>query len=148
MNFSAKPVIFTDIDGVFHDCDSEPFCWAPYLWNLIAPHVVDLVVHSNWRLHHSLEEIRDWFPKPMCQRIVAVTEGRDPYGSIQQYVERFNMERFIVLDDCPERFPFKWFEDGVVIRCDPASGVSSRFVLEKIRIFLNDQTSTNMARNE
>lgn len=140
MKCSAKLVIFTDIDGVFHDCDSEPFCWAPYLWDLIALHDVDLVVHSSWRQHLELKEIKNWFPKPIDHRIIAVTEGTDPFDSILQYVERFKVDRFIVLDDCPERFPFKWVEDGIVIRCDPALGVSSSLVLEKIHGFLNETT--------
>lgn len=67
--------IFVDIDGVFHDGDTPPYCWAPSLWEVIAPHDVALVVHSSWRHVKSLDSIRRAFPSEMRQRIVGVTEG-------------------------------------------------------------------------
>ncbi len=81
-------VIFADIDGVFHDADTDPFCWAPLLWEVIAPYDVSIVIHSSWRNASTLDAIRSQFPRDMQERIIAVTEGIEPYDSILQHGPR------------------------------------------------------------
>jgi hypothetical protein len=134
-------VIFADIDGVFHDADTEPFCWAPLLWEAIAPHSVSIVIHSSWRNVKTLEAIRSEFPSEMQERIIAVTEGIEPYDSILSYIEEHRVGRFVVLDDSWERFPPRWIDEGILIPCDTGSGLSAPGVIQRVRRFVQQATT-------
>lgn len=134
-------IIFTDIDGVFHDGNTQLFVWAEYLWDLIAPYRVMLVIHSSWRHTNSLDEIRSRFPSYLKERILACTEGADPYESVMRFVEMSDVSDFIVIDDDVSRFPSDWIAGGRFILCETGSGLSSRSVLDRIRKFLSEEQS-------
>jgi len=134
-------IIFTDIDGVFHDGDTALFVWAEHLWDLVAPYRVMLVIHSSWRHTSSLDEIRSRFPDYLKERILACTEGADPYESVMRFVELSDVSDFIVIDDDVSRFPSDWIADGRFILCEKGTGLSSRSVLDQIRKFLSVEQS-------
>jgi hypothetical protein len=136
-----KKVIFTDIDGVFHDGNDPIFTWAEHLWKVISPYQVNLVIHSSWRLTQSVEEIRDQFPYFLKERVIALTEGSDPCESVLRFIENNFVDEFIVIDDNVCRFPSSWFADGRLILCETGTGLSSPSVLELIRKFLGDGQS-------
>ena len=144
-------VLFVDFDGVFHAVDSRDFeyrgddlmvsdspdlfQWAPLLWEIIEPHPVNLVVHSSWRRLYPREELIARFPAAMQPRIVGITEGRERYQSIQNYVCMNDVRRFAVLDDSPKVFPEGWPN---LIVCDSQRGISDASVLAKIRQFVEE----------
>ena len=146
------PVLFADIDGVFHPDDAarmelngdtwqavgeQLFCWAPLLWQIIEPHNVHIVIHSTWRYSYALDELRDFFPIVLRHRIYAVTQHGARHESILQYVETPGVEDFIVLDDMPQEFPLAW--DRLVV-CDGKQGLANVEVRERIRRFLENAT--------
>ena len=109
------------------------FCWAPLLWKLIRPYPVGIVVHSSWRDHYRLTELRGLFPRSMRPAIVGVTEGPGRCEGILNYVERYGIVRYLVLDDMPEAFPPNW--EHLVV-CDEALGISAHAVQKRIQTFL------------
>lgn len=143
-----RKIIFSDIDGVFHDIDAgqvevvgnewrvfgdDLFRWAPLLWEVIEPHPVDLVIHSTWRYSHTLDELRARFPAPMQARIIGVTEGGGRHPSIVDYVETHGIADFIVLDDAPQEFPPAW---PPLLACDGNTGIPDQAILQRIRDFI------------
>ena len=145
-----KTILFADIDGVFHDADAVAieivgdtwratgenlFCWAACLWEAIASYDVDIVFHSTWRYHHSVDEIRRLFPEAMRPRISDVTGAGGRLESIRLYIEEHNVARFVVLDDAPAEFPPQWPH---LIACDPRRGLSDPEVTAGLTRFLAD----------
>lgn len=137
-------IIFTDIDGVFHDGNTPLFVWAKHLWALIAPYRVMLVIHSSWRHTHSVERIRSQFPGYLQERVLASTEGTDPYESVLRFVELNDVDDFIVIDDDVSRFPSDWIAQGRFVLCETGTGLSSRSVLNQISKFLTNDRSMNI----
>lgn len=155
-----RKVIFTDIDGVFHSVDAaqvewegnewravgkDLFCWAPLLWDLIAPYPVDLVIHSTWRYSYPLEELREWFPEPMRNRIVDVTGWFSRHESIVNYVEEKRIERFMVLDDMPAEFPEGWTP---LVCCRGDSGLKDEIVRQRVSTFVSHDLNDEIGRGE
>lgn len=138
-----RKVIFTDLDGVFHDGNDPVFTWAEHLWKVISPYEVNLVIHSSWRLTQSIEEIRDRFPNFLKQRVIAVTEGSDPYESVLSFVQKNRVQDFIVIDDNVSRFPTAWIAEGRFVLCDTGTGLSCPRALDLIRKFLDDDQLVN-----
>lgn len=143
-----KTALFLDIDGVLHPMSAiqieevgrdmivtgqDQLRWAPILWELIEEVDVQIVVHSSWRHIYRLDEIVRRFPMPIRDRIFDVTAGAGRYESIVEYVERYRIDRFAVLDDLPSAFPTGWRH---LIACDPESGISDSAVHERVRHFL------------
>jgi len=155
-----RKVIFTDIDGVLHPVDAaqvewegsrwravgkDLFCWAPLLWNLIEPYPVDLVIHSTWRYNYSLEELREWFPEPMRNRIVDVTGWFSRHESIVNYAEEKGIENFLVLDDMPEEFPEGWTP---LVCCRGDSGLKDEVVRQRVSAFVSHGMNDKIARDK
>lgn len=154
-----RKVIFTDIDGVLHPADAvqvewegnewravgkDLFCWAPLLWDLIAPYPVDLVIHSTWRYSYTLEELREWFPDPMRNRIVDVTGWFSRHESIVNYAEEKGVERFLVLDDMPAEFPKGWTP---LVCCRGESGLTDDVVRQRVSTFVGDWLNDGNGRD-
>lgn len=57
-------IVFLDIDGVLHPDPAtaeQAFCQRHLLWELLkARTAVQVVISSDWRLHHSLDELADF----------------------------------------------------------------------------------------
>jgi hypothetical protein len=138
---SKIKIIFTDIDGVFHDGNDPLFVWAEHLWEVISPYQAKLVIHSSWRMLKSFEEIRNMFPCYLKESVVACTDGNSPYESVLRFVEENAVGDFIVIDDDVSRFPSDWIADGRFILCETGTGLSSRSVLDRIRKFLSEEQS-------
>jgi len=146
---SRKKTIFLDFDGVVHPvgCLSIEFlgeklivtgellfCWAPILSQILERHNCDVVVHSTWRHHFSLTELRQRFPMSMQHCIVGITEGQKRHESILRYAEHHRIDDFIVLDDQPEEYPELW--DRLVV-CDSSRGIEDERIQGQIKCFLN-----------
>ena len=110
------------------------FRWAPLLMELIAPHDVDVVIHSSWRLHYRLHELQEFFPEPLRHRIIAVTRGFGRYHSIIDYVCEHGIEKFLVLDDAKLEFPEGWPN---LVHCDGQTGISAEIVQQSVIDFLS-----------
>lgn len=113
--------LFLDFDGVVHAnfprrdrTDEQNLRWAflPALVAVLRRHpVVKIVIASTWRRDHSLEALREMFPRDVAARIVSVTpQLRQPhgYGARQAEVEAWlvaNDQRdalWVALDDVAE----------------------------------------------
>lgn len=143
-----KTALFLDIDGVLHPMSAieieevgretivtgeNLLRWVPILWKLIEEVDVQLVVHSSWRHIYRRDEIVRRFPMPIRDRIFDVTAGAGHYESVIQYVERYRIDRFAVLDDMHSAFPTGWRH---LIVCDPELGISDPAVQKRVRNFL------------
>lgn len=144
-----RNMLFIDIDGVLHPVSvreieigaggglrfsgPELFRWAPVLWQLIEPYDVMVAVHSSWRHSYQFAEILDAFPAAMQSRIAGLTAGAGRYESILDWVERYEVTRFAVLDDTPGAFPMNWPH---LIDCDPELGITESRVQERLQRFL------------
>lgn len=148
-------IIFADIDGVFHDADSpqldmegneirvvgsELFVWAPILEQLLEPHPdVQIVIHSSWRHHFSLKEIRRRFPLALSRRIASCTPPGDRAESIERYVEQHGITDFLIIDDyLPEfcRGENLWIHYDHLMIVQGATGISPPVVQAQIRDWL------------
>lgn len=142
--------IFLDFDGVLHDIDAgrieyadgymvvtgeRLFEFMPLLAELLVPHPhVWLVIHSSWKNHYTLEELRERFPESLRPRLLGVTEhGADRHESILAYAEAHGISDYLVLDDMPGFFPEGW---PPLVACDPKRGIHDPSVLHRIREFL------------
>ncbi len=122
----AYRIIFLDFDGVLHpfsECDvtfgvdgngrlraigNGLFRWADTLADLLEGcEDVLLVVHSSWREHMSIQELRINVPERLAKRMVDVTRPGDKYESIQEYVREYGSEicDYRIIDDDEYCFP-------------------------------------------
>lgn len=142
---AEKPVIFLDLDGCCHpvgtarlsplgDIEGEGlFRWAPTLMALLdeLPDV-DVVLHSSWRnLFETDDELRAVLPPGLALRVVACTprEVASRYESIQAYIARHRVQRFVIVDDEAAAFP-EGVENLVVVQ---AAGLDDPGTIDAIR---------------
>lgn len=140
-----RTVLFLDIDGVFHPADAcgpmpdgtvfgeDLFRWAQPLLDVLGdmPHV-DIVLHSSWRhCYKSLPALKADLPPRLAARVIGVTpvEIGDRQTSIEAYVKRHRVQRYVAIDDA--RFPF---DDGLawLLVCGP-DGLSNPDTVRALR---------------
>jgi HAD domain in Swiss Army Knife RNA repair proteins len=121
-------VLFLDFDGVLHpgpDVTSKPthWCWLPDLVELLAWHAeVRIVVHSLWRLDHSVDELRALLGE-LAERVIDATPQGGRLESIEAWlVGRPDIVSYRVLDDDEREFFYPLPAELIV--CDPALGVT------------------------
>lgn len=143
-------LIFLDFDGVLHPNDDalriddtrRPaaelhaeglFRFNTYLVDALRPWPqTKIVVHSSWRLTHTLAEVRTLMT-PLDGQVVGVTKPQlDREASILDYVRgrRLRTADFVILDDQPKIFQRLGAQ---LIVCDPNSGLSAPAVREALR---------------
>lgn len=137
-------VIFLDFDGVLHPENATPwtgnrFQHAPQLARMLAPWPdVRIVVHSSWRLDHTVEQLRT-LVGPLGSRVIGVTPRLQREDSILAAVEQLGRGGrpvdWRVLDDAPDEFT-KLDETRLIV-CDPDAGVSGPGVLDHVRAWLD-----------
>ena len=140
--------IFTDIEGVLcapdtlrqlklEDSSIEvnhcALPWAQLLADLLGDVNVEIVIHSSWRHHYSLVEIKKYFPVVIQGRIVACVLGHGRYDGILSYIDKNSIKEFVVLDDIADFFPENW---KYLILCNSDVGLSDPVVQKKLRDFL------------
>lgn len=146
-------VLFLDFDGVLHDVDAGSidyengymlvtgerlFQHAGLLEQLIRPFPdVQVVIHSTWRNHYTLPELRERFPAAMRHRIRGMTQpGAQRYAGILEYVEAHDIADYLILDDAPGEFCSSSDLPGELVICHERLGIGSPFVQEQIRDWL------------
>ena len=157
-----KKTLFLDIDGVLHDkyaaeidnlrtfeeiaASRECFIWANHLHRTLAGNDVDIVVHSNWRLNTGFTNSQfKLLLRLLGNRYVGTTPefantdslGTQRYDCIKVYIKDNGVTDYRILDDAHEEFPYGLPE---LIICHPERGVSDQTVLEKVRVWLDENT--------
>jgi hypothetical protein len=114
-------ILFLDFDGVLHcwfpradrsDDENKYFAYLPHLEALLREFPsVDIVIASDWRLTHTLEELRSHFAQDVRNRVLDTTERVRPPSrtpghrerQTQQFLQRNAISDvdWIALDDDP-----------------------------------------------
>lgn len=103
------PVLMLDFDGVLHPAQSGTLLYAPLLeaWLRMHP-TVDVVISSNWRDTHTLDELRNRFAPDLQARIIGTTPSATTgyrEDEILELVHKYRITRWAALDDRPDEFP-------------------------------------------
>lgn len=110
-----NPVLFLDFDGALSKGLTKDFRHRALLetWLRSRPSV-SVVITSTWRLHHSLDELRDLFSTDIRPRIVGVTpvlEGerlKRQAEILAWRIEHGHSGPFVALDDQSDDFEVVW----------------------------------------
>lgn len=102
-------VLMLDIDGVLHPAQSGSLIYLPVLENWLRAHPsVDVVISSNWRDSHSLDQLRAFFSEDLQERVIGTTPNLpDAYreDEIEAWAGAYGITRWIALDDRAQDFP-------------------------------------------
>lgn len=104
----ARRVLMLDIDGVLHPAQAGSLIYLPLLEAWLREHkCVDVVVSSNWKNTHTVEQLRRLFSVDLRDRVLGTTP--DCRGvredEILALVERYDIELWAAVDDREEGFP-------------------------------------------
>ena len=75
-----KKILFLDFDGVLHpatDDSVEEFSKADVLACALLGYDCEIVISSAWRLHCRLDQLKDFLPDGIAERVIGTT-GDDP----------------------------------------------------------------------
>ena len=128
-----RKILFLDFDGVLH-ADVDPkgnFSKFPLLEQyLLKMSDIEIVISSSWRESYSFEELKEFFPVKLRDRIIGITpileDGFDHGGrqrEIEAFLEAASLNPFnaswVALDDWAALF-----DDGCpyLIWVNPARG--------------------------
>jgi hypothetical protein len=110
------------------------FRWiAPLMQLLDEMPNVEVVLHSSWRHAYggSFERLLQDLPAALAARVVGVTpvEVLDRQESIEAYVRRHRIERYVAIDDA-----LHLFDEGLpwLVLCDQ-DGLSNQSTVEALR---------------
>jgi hypothetical protein len=123
-------ILFLDFDGVLHRYDevtANYCCYLPRLEAILrAFPSVRIVVSSNWRKHHDLQELQSFFSGDIAQRVIGVTpdlgatmDKRDQRGLRHHEAKAWREQHhftgaWCALDDMPDN----WLPNDPLIFCD------------------------------
>ncbi|WP_022982641.1 HAD domain-containing protein [Ideonella sp. B508-1] len=104
----ARRVLMLDIDGVLHPAQSGSPIYLPLLEAWLREHrCVDVVVSSNWKNTHTVEQLRQFFSVDLRDRVLGTTP--DCRGvredQILELVERHDIELWGAVDNREDGFP-------------------------------------------
>ena len=132
---SSDKLLFLDFDGVLHSVKAnkqELFCKAPLLSNFLRANPCEIVISSSWRLHFSLEELKQRLQPPLANLIVGKTGPcemgrRSRFAEIQNYISKNKPQaNWRALDDSIKDFPVDCPE---LIHCDPYEGITEKEII-------------------
>lgn len=121
----TRTILFLDIDGVCHLADAcgpapdgtvfgeDLFRWVKPLLQLLdeMPNV-EVVLHSSWRHAYrgDFRRLLGDLPPALAVRVVGVTPlgVSDRQASIEAYVRRYRIERYVAIDDA-----LYYFDEGL-----------------------------------
>lgn len=141
----TKPTLFLDIDGPLHPTNAPYltqnggmageglFRWLPKLQEALSQFPdVQVVLHSSWRYCWDTdEEVRKNLP-PELNAIIVATTGREEirrYESILAYIQAHNIEKYVIVDDDSNAFPYGLKE---LVNCMPSQGLSRQNTYNKL----------------
>lgn len=109
LRLARGPVLMLDIDGVLHPAQSGSLIYLPLLETWLRQHqTVDVVISSNWRDTHTLNELRALFSPDLRERVIGTTPNLDDgcrEDEILALASRHHIARWVALDDRPQDFP-------------------------------------------
>ena len=103
------PVLMLDFDGVLHPGQSGSLCHLPVLEAWLRQNgEVDVVISSNWRDSHTLDQLSELFASDLQDRIVGTIPSffdgcRE--NEILAYIRKYGIARWAAIDDRAEEFP-------------------------------------------
>lgn len=131
----SDKLLFLDFDGVLHPVEAnrqELFCKAPLLSNFLSANPCEIVISSSWRLHFSLDELKQRLQPPLANLIVGETGRREMgrwsrFSEIQNYIRKNKPQaNWRALDDSIKDFPVDCPE---LIHCDPNEGMTKKEII-------------------
>ncbi len=103
------PVLMLDIDGVLHPGQSGTLIYLPLLETWLRAHPdVDVVISSNWRETHTLDELRNFFSIELRERVIGCTPvlpNSTRLDEILFVVREYGITQWAALDDRVQDFP-------------------------------------------
>jgi hypothetical protein len=140
-------VLFLDFDGVCHpgpdvQASWTHWCWLPILARTLAQHEdVRIVVHSTWRLDHSVDELRELLGT-LGPRVIDATPVGGRLESIERWLEdHAEVSSYRILDDDEREFFYPLPAELIV--CDTARGISDPDARRELQAWL-EQTSSGL----
>lgn len=138
-------LLFLDFDGTYWPrCSENPRLFDEFARFVLRHSELAVVISSNWRLSHGLEDLRGYFHPDIENRVIgtlALEDDREPgvrQTLIEQYVEiyagtglgqgRGQPIRFVALDDNALLFNPAWAH---LVLCDYSEGMTPA-VLEEV----------------
>ena len=98
-----------DIDGVLHPAQAGSLIYMPVLEAWLRSNVaVDVVISSNWKDTHTLEQLRAFFGVDLRERALGATPnlpGHRREDEILALVEQHDIELWPAVDDREDGFP-------------------------------------------
>lgn len=105
----SSHVLMLDIDGVLHPAQAGTLLYLPMLEAWLRKHaVIDVVISSNWKDRHFFDDLAELFSADVRERVIGTTptiEDADREQEILALVARYDIQRWVALDDKPEGFP-------------------------------------------
>ncbi len=111
-----KKTIFLDFDGVLH-YKYQKFYHVKILSNVILPfkNTTNIVISSSWRMTHSLDELKKFFPDEIKNLIIGITpifynsfDKGIRQKEIEYYIKNNNLQSWLIIDD--EKY---YFSDNI-----------------------------------
>lgn len=131
-------VVFLDFDGVLHptplDDADQPLRLLPLLHSALSGKDVFLVVHSTWRYAYRPKQLAELLATAGAPVLGATPPG-PRYQSILRWLKLSpSVTDFVILDDAAAEFPDP--PPAELILCDPAAGLLTAGVLDRLRSWL------------
>ena len=127
-----EKLLFLDFDGVLHPSSGPAeiaFQSADDLAQVLVKHPCKVVISSSWRIHYTLDELKERLPVSM-RDLICGTTGDPHFGKWPRFheIKNYMIERNIItnwraLDDSFIEFPF-YCEELIV--CNPNTGITNK----------------------
>lgn len=132
----TKKYLFLDFDGVLHSTkdNSQLFERLKLLLPLLDKYSFNIVISLSWRFQFNLEDIKNFFPVPLHDKIIGMTgqalmSQHARYHEIKNYLKDHNksLEDWRALDDTNFEFPENCEN---LILCSPNTGIQAKQINE------------------
>lgn len=151
-------LLFLDFDGVLHPYAPWPhdevvragyFQRLPRLEAVLRDFPgVRVVVSSDWRRHHAIEELREFFSEDIRDRVIGTT-GREPVGIHAMGQRHLQAEEFlrdhnlvgtpwIAIDDIPSNY----LAGAHLVQCRDMFGAAEERILRELLTSLSSSSSS------
>lgn len=128
------PVLMLDIDGVLHPGQSGTLIYLPLLETWLRTHPdVDVVISSNWRETHTLDELRNFFSIELRERVIGCTPvlpDSTRLDEILLVVREYGITQWAALDDRVQEFP----DASRLVATEYLDGITGESLLQLTRV--------------